>query len=72
MVAQIAQSLVKATPAEPGAAPKLSKTVHFNTVIANKVVQINSEDDINQFTTQVAAALKDQLKNNAGGITVLL
>lgn len=72
LVAQISQSLVKATPTEPGVAPKLSKTIHFNTVIANKVVQINSEDDINQFTTQVAAALKDQLKNNPGGITVLL
>lgn len=72
LVAQISQSLVKATPTEPGVAPKLSKTIHFNTVIANKVVQINSEDDINQFTTQVAAALKDQLKNNPGGIMVLL
>lgn len=72
LVAQIAQSLIKATPTEPGVVPKLSKTLHFNTVIANKVVQINSEDDINQFTTQVAAALKDLLKNNAGGITVLL
>ena len=72
LVALIAQNFVKATPAEPGAVPKLSKTIHFNTVIANKVVQINSEDDINQFTTQIAATLKDQLKNNAGGITVLL
>lgn len=72
LVAQIAQSLVKATPADPGAAPKLSKTIHFNTVLSNKVVQINTEDDIDQFTTQIAAALKDQLKNNAGGITVLL
>lgn len=72
LVAQIAQSLVKATPAEPGVAPKLSKTVHFNNVLTNKVVQINTEEDINLFTTQIEAALKDQLKNNAGGITVLL
>jgi hypothetical protein len=72
LVAQIAQSLVKTTPTELGATPKFSKTIHFNTVVTNKVVQINTEDDINQFTAEIAAALKDQLKNNAGGITVLL
>lgn len=72
LIAQIAQSLVKATPVEPGVVPKLSKTVHFNNVLTNKVVQINTEEDINLFTTQIEAALKDQLKNNAGGITVLL
>ena len=72
LIAQIAQSLVKATPAEPGQTPKLSMPIHLNTVVSNKVIQINTDDDINQFTTQIAAALKDQLKNNPGGITVLL
>ena len=72
LIAQIAQSLVKASPAEPGQAPKLSKPVHLNTVVSNKVVQINTDDDITQFTAEIAAALKDLLKNNPGGITVLL
>lgn len=72
LIAQIAQSLVKATPTEPGAVPKLSKPVHLNTVVSNKVVQINTDKDITQFMTEIAAALKDQLKNNPGGITVLL
>ena len=72
LIAQIAQSLVKASPAEPGQALKLSKPVHLNTVVSNKVVQINSDNDITKLTTELAAALKDQLKNNPGGITVLL
>ena len=72
LIAQISQSLIKAKPSQSGQAPKLSKPVHFNTVISNKVVQINSEEDIIQFTTEITAALKDQLKNNSGGITVLL
>lgn len=72
LIAQIAQSLVKASPEEPGQTPKLSKPVHLNTVVSNKVVQINSDNDITQFTAEIAAALKDLLKNNPGGITVLL
>lgn len=72
LIAQISQSLVKTTPAEPGQTPKLSMPIHLNTVVSNKVIQINTDDDITKFTAEIAAALKDQLKNNPGGITVLL
>lgn len=72
LIGIIAASLVKTDSGTSEEPAKHAKNVYLKTVVTNTVVQINTEADADNLAAQIAASLKAQLKNNPGGLTVLL
>ena len=72
LISIIAASLVTTTTGPSAEPAKHSKNVYLKTVLTNTVVQVNTDEDADNFAAQIAASLKAQLKNNPSGITVLL
>lgn len=71
LIGTIAASLVTTDTGSTEPA-KHAKNIYLKTVVTNTVVQINTDADADNLAAQIAASLKAQLKNNPGGLTVLL